>query len=437
MTTAAKLILTPVFVLALAVCWGPAWGQASGDDWADDWEDESSSPVEIHGFAEAAVSGRYTEDPSQPHELLANEARFRLDLAHYGDKAEFYFKGDFLSDELTGDVDIDVRQAVISVRLSGWLDVRAGEQILTWGTGDLVFLNDLFPKDFVSFFVGRDDEYLKSPSNSIKLTFYTRLFNADVAWTPVFSPDRYITGERLSFFNPMTSQIVSASTMGGPLRAPAPNRKIDNGELALRLFRNVEGLELALYGYAGFTKQPLAFDPERGTPAYTPLWAYGASARFNLLGGIANLEGAYHDSRDDRNGGDPYVPNSQTRGLAGYERELFANFTGGFQYYTEWTADYAKLTANLPDTPDKPEEMRHLVTTRLTYRLLQETLTLSTFIFYSPNGQDGHARPLFSYKWSDAVTVAAGANVMFGEDNSFFGQLENNSNVYLRLRYSF
>ena len=95
---------------------------------------------------------------------------------------------------------MDVRQAVIILRASDWLDVRAGRQVLTWGTGDLLFLNDLFPKDFVSFFVGRDDEYLKAPANALRLTFYSSLVNLDLVATPVFEPDRSITGERLSFF---------------------------------------------------------------------------------------------------------------------------------------------------------------------------------------------------------------------------------------------
>ena len=36
-------------------------------------------------------------------------------------------------------------------------DLKIGQQVLTWGTGDYVFLNDLFPKDYQSFFSGRDD----------------------------------------------------------------------------------------------------------------------------------------------------------------------------------------------------------------------------------------------------------------------------------------
>ena len=46
-------------------------------------------------------------------------------------------------------------------------------------------------------------------------------------------------------------------------------------------------------------------------------------------------------------------------------------------------------------------------------------------------------RPVISRKFSDAVTMTAGANVMTGDADTFFGQLEDNTNVYLRFRYSF
>ncbi|MFW6031595.1 MAG: hypothetical protein ACOC9T_03300, partial [Myxococcota bacterium] len=41
---------------------------------------------------------------------------------------------------------------------------RRGHLRRARGTGDLVFLNDLFPKDWRSFLLGRDLDYLKAPS---------------------------------------------------------------------------------------------------------------------------------------------------------------------------------------------------------------------------------------------------------------------------------
>lgn len=401
------------------------------------WQEEDSQPVEIHGLVEAAAATRVAKDPAQNKDFLLSETRFRLDLSHFSERSEFFFKGDFLSDGITDDVEIDIRQAIVTLRASGWLDVRAGRQVLTWGTGDLVFLNDLFPKDFVSFFIGREDEFLKAPSNSVKLTIYSNLINADMVWTPVFEPDRFITGERLSFFDPSVPGLVGMKNLPQPIQASSPGKTFDNGELAMRLFRNLDGYELALYGYFGFTKQPLAFDPTANVPTYSSLAVYGASLRGNFLGGISNVEGACYNSRDENGGGNPNIANSELRALVAHERELLASFTLGLQYYLEWLRQYDQLIQNSPWPQFEREEFRHLITARFTYRLMQETLRLSLFSFYSPSDGDVHFRPALIRNWSDAVTISIGGNIMLGDDHTFFGQLENNSNAYVRIRYSF
>jgi hypothetical protein len=396
----------------------------------------AAQDVELHGFADFGVGARVVADALQPNDLLLSEARFQLDLAHYGERAELALKTDFTSDGVADRVDVDVRQATVTLRATDWLDVRAGRQVLTWGTGDLVFVNDLFPKDFVSFFVGRDDEYLKAPQNALRLTFYTPLANLDLVATPVFEPDRTITGERLSFFDPLSGGLVSAWSSPAMARPTRPAQTLENGELAWRLFRTVSGHELALYGYAGFTKQPTALESPAGPPRHSRLNVYGASVRGAALGGIAHAEAAYYDGADDE-GDAPLVPNSQWRGLAGYERELLADLTGGVPYYVERTLDHDRLLAASPAPDFEPSETRHVLTSRLTYRLLQQTLTASLFAFVSPNDGDAHLRPSLSYDWSDALRLTAGGNVMLGDDHTFFGQLERATNVYLRVRYSF
>lgn len=415
------------------VSMGPALASSDSDEWGDD----GGMPIEIHGFVEVEVGGRVVQDPVQPNDLLLNEARFRLDLARYMDRAELYFKGDFVADDIAADTSIDIRRAAILLRVAAWLDVTAGRQILTWGTGDLLFLNDRFPKDFVSFFIGRDDEYLKAPSNSLKMAFYSNPVNLDFVWTPTFTPDIYITGERLSFYSPFKPGITSADEMGGPLDAELPAQTWENGEFAGRLFRTLKGYELAVYGYYGFTNQPAAIDTANMMLGFAPLAVYGASARGNIFGGIGNIEGAYYDSIDDRDGTNGDIPNSQIRGLAGYERELFADFSTGLQYYVEWILDYDAFVTNALGTAFVTDEVNHLMTLRLTQRLMQQTLTLSLFGYYSPNERDGYIRGVVIRDWSDAITITAGANVWWGEEDTQFGQLTDNSNVYVRARYGF
>jgi hypothetical protein len=159
-----------------------------------------------------------------------------------------------------------------------------------------------------------------------------------------------------------------------PFTAVRPEPTLRNSEVALRLFRTFGGYEGALYGYTGFTKQPTAFDALRGEATFAPLSVYGASIRGGSAGGISYAEAAYYDARDD--GDDPLLPNSQFRVLLGHERELVSNLTLGLQYYLEHILDHDALLASSPAARFEPSETRHVVTTRWTYRIRQQTVVL-------------------------------------------------------------
>ncbi len=67
-------------------------------------------------------------------------------------------------------------------------------------------------------------------------------------------------------------------------------------------------------------RAPAASTPRPARATFPALSVYGASGAGQLAGGIGNVEVGYYDSRDDRDGDDPFVNNSQLRFLAGYER---------------------------------------------------------------------------------------------------------------------
>ncbi len=408
------------------------------DEWEDDWgEEESSFPISIHGFLEGAGAYRIVDDPVQSDDWLMGEARLQLDLDYQYDIISLNFKADFIADAVEEDFDIDVRDATIFLTPASWAELTVGRQVLTWGTGDYLFVNDLFPKDFVSFFIGRADEYLKAPSNSIKTSFFTKPLNIDFVWTPIFTKDITPTGERLSFFDPTLPGMRGEDTLP-PYRTVEPDESIENGEFATRLYRNLNGVELALYGYLGFWPFPNSYDVEEMAPTYARLATYGGSARGNVLGGIGNIELALYDSLDDRSGDDPTVANSQFRALLGYERELVPKLSLGLQYYLEYILDHDALIENSPTPELEPDDTRHVFTTRFTYLMLRDDLVLSLFAFLSPSDRDAYIRPSLHYKINDALELSTGFNLLAGEHpNTSFGQMENNTNLYARLRYSF
>lgn len=409
---------------------------------ASAWEDLRDTSV-LTGFVEGRMGVRTQDDK---HEDDVSLGEMRLQLEYEGEAGPFLLEmtTDFLYDSVpndhnihmeTGEGWIDLRKAAVSFTPADFMDVKIGRQILTWGTGDLLFINDLFPKDWNAFFIGRDEEYLKAPADAMKLSFFSEAANLDVVYAPRFDANRFPDNQRISQWNPVGNMRIGDEV---DMRLDQPDDWFEDDEIALRLYRNLHGYECALYAYHGFWKDPKGFDMATQRATFPDLSVYGASVRGTIGPGIGNIEVGYYDSADDRDGDDWLVPNSQYRFLVGYEQEIAKDFTAGLQYYLEYMDDYGAYERNQPPGYPVADADRHVFTLRLTKLLLQQNLTLSFFAYWSPSDKDAYLRPRVHYKVTDALSVETGGNVFLGEErHTFFGQFDDNTNVYAGIRYSF
>ncbi len=390
--------------------------------------------TEYHGFYEVRSGYRLQNDPYEK-DMSIMEARYQFDLFSMREWGDIKVKGDVYGDGVEEKGVFDLREANIFTRPTDSMDVKLGRQVLTWGTGDLIFINDLFPKDWQSFFIGRDTEYLKAPSDAVKISYFTDAVNVDVAYTPEFDSDRFISGERLSYWSPMLGR-----RAGEDNRLGVENRSrfFKDDELALRLYRNISNYELAFYGYWGYWKSPGGFNDAMTKAVFPELYVYGASVRGTVGKGIGNAEFGYYDSVEDRDGDNYLINNSEMRYLIGYTQDIGRDFTAGLQYYVEQLLDYGAYEDNQPVGMPKRDEFRHLTTLRLTKLLMNQNLRLSLFTYYSPSDEDVYMRPIANYKASDNLAVEVGSNIFFGDEAyTFFNQFHNNTNAYLGVRYSF
>jgi len=391
--------------------------------------------------------GVRTQTDRHERDASLGEARTQIDLEKPWQKITFKLVTDFVFDAVldhhTLDLEqgqgwLDLRQANMLFSPAPFMDVKIGRQILTWGTGDLLFINDLFPKDWQAFLIGRDVEYLKAPSDAVKVGLFSELANLNVVFTPRFDADRFIRGERISYWSPLLGRQAGRDAV---VQTDQPNEWFRDHEWAARLSRNLGGYELAAYGYWGHWKSPAGMDIRTRRATFPRLSVYGGSVRGQVGRGIGNLEAGYYDSREDRGGDDPFVANSQLRILAGYEQDLpqlAKDLTVGAQYYVEWMMDYDPYVRTLPRGTPRADEDRHVLTFRVTKLLLNQNLSLSLFAYYSPTDSDAYLRPHVKYKLDDHWSVEVGGNVFFGQrDYTFFGQFEKNTNVYAAVRYGF
>jgi len=415
----------------LAICVFLSLPVMAQEDNANDFTSLLSN-LEVHGFYEMRAGYRLREDKYEK-DMSIMENRLQLDLSSYPDWGDLKVKGDVFGDLVTEEADFDLREANIFLSPLEFMDLKVGRQILTWGTGDLIFINDLFPKDWQSFFIGRDNEYLKAPSDAAKVSLFGDWANLDIVYTPQFDPDRFINGSRLSYWNSNLGRLAGEDAV---IHTDKPNRWFKDSELAARLYKNINNYEFALYGYRGYWKSP-GGQNVASQAIFPDLNVYGASVRGAIGKGIGNLEVGYYESADDLSGKNNLIDNSQMRYLIGYTQEIARDFTAGLQYYLEQMLDYSQYKSNLTSGPVRDRD-RHLITLRLTKLLMNQNLRCSLFTYFSPSDKDVHIRPNINYKLNDNLALEIGGNIFFGDyPNTFFGQFRNNTNVYAGVRYSF
>lgn len=393
----------------------------------------SSSPVwavwadvSVGGFVQGGYSMSASSNPDGGDFKAAGELiQLRLD-ANSG-PFRLFLKTDAAWEHADVDADIELREAYANYAADKW-DLRVGRQMITWGTGDLVFINDVFPKDYAAFFTGRPMEYFKKGVDGVKIGLYPAPASVELVVIPAFEPDTYPDSAKFHLFDPMPG--VADRTREEPASG------LKNAEMALRIYRNIAGFDASAYYYHGFFRQPAMIldnpanpaDPARITLTYPKLTVYGASVQGSAMDGVVNVEAGYYDSRDDSDGSNPMIPNSQARLLVGYQRQFWEDFTMGIQYYTEYMLDHAAYEKTL----------YQLASVRATQFLMHQTLRLSLFAFYSPSDGDYLLNPEAKYNFGDSVWGAVGANIFGGgHEWSRFGQMDGDDNMYIQARYEF
>src|SRR3990170_7115073 len=357
------------------------------------------------------------------------EERAQLKLDATGDLWRVLVKGDVAYDHLGRNDESELREGYADYSAGNW-DFRVGRQVITWGLGDLVFVNDVFPKDHEALFAGRPLEYLKRGVDAVKLGAYPAFASFELVLAPNFRESRIPDARRFHLYDPMPA-VINRETI-----------KPGEGDVGLRIYRDVAGYDAALYLYRGFQRTPSMRPDNMTAPTkistfYPQLSIYGASVSGRAGEGVLSLEAAYYDSRQDRSGNDFAVPNSQTRLLVGYQIQPLEDLSLGFQYYAEYMHGYGAYRAALPAGFPAEERIAHTVTLRVTQLLRHQTLRVSAYASYNTGNGDHFVNPELRYSFPDRVWGAAGANFFGGKPWGQFGQLARDDNVYLQARYEF
>ncbi|MFA6442039.1 MAG: hypothetical protein WCV99_06875, partial [Sterolibacterium sp.] len=190
--------------------------------------------VSFSGFLQQDTAFDTTAaNPDGRHQKwLEERAQLKLDASngHW----RLLGKGDLAWDHLGRQDQSELRELYVDYTASDW-DTRIGRQIITWGLGDLVFVNDVFPKDHEALFAGRPLDYLKRGVDAVKIGAYPEFANFELVLAPSFRESRIPDAQRFHLYDPMPA-VTSRGT-----------NKPGQGDVGLRVYRDIAGWDTALY----------------------------------------------------------------------------------------------------------------------------------------------------------------------------------------------
>jgi hypothetical protein len=340
------------------------------------------------------------------------------------------FHEDYLGSGAQG----DLREAYLEVG-RGPVDVRVGKQLILWGRADRINPTDnLTPRDFTLLVPDDDDQRLGVVA--ARATVFVGGLGLTGIWLPDFEPDRVP---------------IRPPPAGARLREVEPDDPVT--QWALRVERTGGAVDWSLSYFDGFDLVP-GLGIGGGGPAGIDLVlrhhrirvlgadAAAAAGRYGL-----RAEAAYTFTEDSA-GRDPAVRTPFFHLVAGGDRTFLDHLNVNIQYILRVIVGY-RSPFGIEDPLEREVAIQHALITsevdavqhgvslRVGYRWLNETLEAEVAAVVSLERLGYVVRPRVAYAATDRWRIVVGADVFGGGRHAFYGNLRDNSGVYLEVRRSF
>ena len=323
----------------------------------------------------------------------------------------------------------DLREAYLDLR-PGLVDLRLGKQIIRWGRADRINPTDtLTPRDFT--LLVPEDADQRSGTTGISATAHA----AGLA----------ITGIVLPTFSPHVIPI-RRPPPGSALRERTPDDPVLQG--AVKVDRTMGPVDWSVSYYDGYDLFPdLEIAGARPTGVdlvltHQRVRVVGADAAAALGAYTVRGEAAYTftERRDVKH---PFFFL-----VLGADRTFPGAVSVNVQYIlrvvSEWErpgdmSDPVRRQVAIEQAliNDQLDEVKHAIAVRVARAFLDDTLKAEVSAIYSPTRGDYAVRPKLAYAVTDHLKLTAGADIIRGPSQSFFGRLRDTSTAYLEARWDF
>jgi hypothetical protein len=289
--------------------------------------------------------------------------------------------------------------------------------------------------DFTEF-LAREYDDIRMPVDALKVRAFKNNIKGEFVFVPVFQSFIYPT-------NPDNPWSIIPETAGGPqmiIGSPKqPEALLRNSEVGARISFYLSGFDVSVSSLYTWNKMPAfrtslsaGLDTTLLVPEHHRLAMTGIDFSKPLGSLVVRGEGAFFSGE--------LIP-TKMEGLSNHlKASSVVRYLVGIDWYPgyDWTVTgQFSHTAILGFDHMLEGEQHHLLATLgISKNVLRSTLSLSTFGYVDLSYQGYFNRTSLEYSLSDQIRLAAGID-LFGGDGGMFGMYQDNSEVWIKVKYSF
>ncbi len=324
-------------------------------------------------------------------------------------------------------------------------DLRIGKQQVVWGKADGVFITDIVSPLNLSEFLLPDFNEIRTGVIAAKLNYYMGNSTLEAIWIPQFTPTVRPDARSIWYIQP---DFPAPPTFDWSKSTIDPS--LQNSELFLKWSAMTSKVDFELMGGYTWDDNPAMhvqkeFETDTTTsppgpvltgltikPEHHRLAVAGGSFSTEIKGMIFRGEGAYYHGKyfqtEDPLATDALIQKDYLNYVAGVDFNI-----GSVKLSTQFIQKYI-----LDYNEDMSEnEIQNTATFLARYDMMRETLHLELFSYIGLSDKDALIRPKITYDFDDSFSILLGGNIFVGEQDGQFGQYQDNTMAYIKIKYNF
>ncbi len=324
-------------------------------------------------------------------------------------------------------------------------DIRIGKQQVVWGKADGVFITDIVSPLNLTEFLLPDFDEIRTGVIAAKLDYYIGNGTIEAIFIPQFTPTQRPASNSIWYIEP---DFPATPTFDWSNSEITPS--LANSEFFLKYSQMTSKIDFELMGGYTWDDAPTmhvekVFGKDTSTmppkpylkglnimPEHHRLTVAGGSFSSEIKGVILRGEAAYYNGKyfqtEDMSAEDAIIQKDYLNYVVGLDFNI-GSVKLSAQFIQKYILDYDDMMID--------DEINNMATGLIHYDMMRETLHLELFSYIGLTNGDALIRPKISYDFDDSFNILFGANIFVGDEEGQFGQYQDNSMIYTKIKYNF